>query len=340
VRAALCIALSSVLTGCAPDGQSGGPPANAPGAPAITTRSPEIIDLMPAFFRFWDQAADEEIARQVELLKQILIEPHRPFYGELVSVPDDDGLAQYLETLAPAIPEPRQLSREFPPQFERAWRELAERHPQFDPGIPVYIAPSLFTSNGQVRYLEGRYVVMFGLDVSAYLRHNPDWLSAVDDPLLNARHELFHAYHYQVNSEVAEAARTSFTPGERTAPLYFDLWSEGLACFATHRMAPEASLGAILSSDVLAREGPPILSRVARELRLRLDSTDEEEVRDYFFMNSQREDIPRRVAYYIGYEVAAQFAKDHSVEELVRLAGSDLRAGIERALHALEETSR
>jgi len=309
-------------------------PALALAACATRAPAPRVVDLMPDFWRFWELAEGREPARRVALLKEIVIDPHRPFYGEVVSVPDDERLAAYLERIAPAIPELREMSRDFPPLFARAWDQFRRTYPNLDPQLPIYFAPSLFTSNGQVRYLGGRPIVMFGLDVSAYLKHDPTALPALDDPLLSVPHELFHAYHWQVNSEVAEAARSFFTPGT-TSPLYFDLWSEGLAALASHRLQPSASLGAVLSSEVLAREAPPLGPRLARELRSRLVSTDADEVRDYFFLSSERTDIPRRSAYYIGYRVAAELASSRTLDELALLQGAELLEAIDRTLQGL-----
>ena len=75
--------------------------------------------------------------------------------------------------------------------------------------------------------------------------------------------------------------------------------------------------------------------RIPRELRSRLASTDADEVRDYFFLSSERTDIPKRSAYYIGYHVAAELASSRTLDELVRLQGPGLRDAIDQTLQTL-----
>jgi hypothetical protein len=296
-----------------------------------------VIDVMPEFWKFWDEAQASgggkdtgDPAQRVRRFRELVIAPHQKFYDEVIKVPDDARLATYLDQLAAAAPALRRVSAAFPGQLERAMETFTKAYPDFDRSIPIFLAPSLYTSSGQVRTLEGRWVIFYGLDVIAVI------LGERDDWTVDIHHEMFHAYHYLKNPEIAEAARSFFTPG-KTSPLYYNLWSEGMAVYAARRLNPGAPLAHLLSFESLAREAPPLLPRLAREIRERLDSTDPNDERDYFFLGGKRPGVPPRSAYYVGLRVAETLATRFTQEQLVRLHGKGLRGEIARALETLEE---
>jgi hypothetical protein len=180
-----------------------------------------------------------------------------------------------------------------------------------------------------VRDLDGRTIVFYGLDVVAVVL--PDVTNHVPD----IHHELFHAYHWQRNPAIAAAGRESFSE-TRTTPMYNDLWTEGLALHAVRRMNPDAPLALVLASRELPEKGPPVLARVAGELRQRLDVTNLKEVGDYFFFHTTRADLPSRIAYYVGLRLAEQVGRRLSMDEMIRLEGPALRREIDRGLAELE----
>jgi len=306
------------------------------GGPARTVRpaappapAPHIIDLMPDFWKFWDSAGTAAGPERVARFKEIALGPHLDYYMKLPNIPSDERLAEYLDTLAPAIPALRRIDGEFRDQRPRGFASFLAAYPDLDPELPIYVGPSLFTSSGQSRDLDGRIIVMYGLDVVAVV------LGDVTNHLPDIHHEMFHAYHWQRNPVVAAAGRESFEE-TRTTPMYYDLWSEGLAVLAARRLNPGAPLALLLSSPVLPEQGPPVAARVAGELRERLDSTDLDEIGQYFFFRTKRTDFPPRIAYYVGLQVAEEVGRRMPMEAMVRLEGADLRREVETALRAIE----
>jgi hypothetical protein len=289
---------------------------------------PHVIDVMPSFWAFWSTTDGLAPSDRVRLLRERVIAPHQAFYDQVVGVPDDARLARYLETLAPAIPALRKISASFPCQVADAFASFTRAFPDFDRSTPIYVIPSLFTSSGQVRDFEGRWIVTFGLDVLAVLL--PDF----EDRRPDAFHELFHAWHYQVNPEIAAAAKEAFSR-ERTSPLSHDLWIEGVALHAVRRLAPAAPLHEVLASRALPAEGPPAVPRVAGELLARLDAIELDIVADYFFMSTTRRDFPPRMAYLVGLRMTECLAAEMTLDEMARLHGSDLRRAVARGLTLL-----
>ena len=318
-RRLMAMALAgAILAACA--GTRG---ASAPAA------SPHLIPLMPDFWTFWERAESKPAPERVALLKEVVIAPHRNFYENVVGVPSDERLTEFLDVLAPAIPALKRIDEEFREQMPGAYAKFLAAHPDLDRSLPIYFGPSLFSSSGQVRDLDGRAIVFYGLDVVAVV------LSDVTDHRPDIHHELFHAYHWQRNPAIAAASRESFSK-TRSTPMYYDLWIEGLALYATQKLDPEAPLAVVLSSKDLPEKGPAVLARVAGELRQRLDVTNLDEVGDYFFFRTRRADLPSRIAYYVGLRLAEEVARTRTLDQMLALDGAELRRVVDAGLKTLE----
>lgn len=336
----VAVLLTGVLAGPL-DAAAPAPPVPAPAAPAIGTSAapaspapdapaaPRVVDLMPDFWRFWAAAEGRDLAEQVRLLRDEFIAPHRAFYDKVAGAAADERLAQYLRILTPEMPALRRVADEFPSQLRSGFASFLAAYPDFDPDVPIYIGPTLFSSSGQVRYLDGRPVIVFGLDVFAVM------MADTPDRVPDVHHELFHAYHWQRNAWIAEAGREFHGPGGRV-PLYFNLWSEGLALFAARRMDVGAPLAEVLSSRSLAETGPEVVARVAGELRERRNDTDAAAARDYFYLSTKRADIPPRIAYLVGLRMAEEVGRRLTIDQMVALHGHRLRRAVSRGLKALE----
>jgi hypothetical protein len=310
-------------------GGAGHAPTPSPPAAAAAPAAPIVVDLMPDFWSFWNRAEGVTEPQRVALLKELALAPHQKFYEDVPHIPSDERLTEFLDTLTPAIPALRRIDGEYRAQLPGAYAAFLAAYPDLDPTLPIYVGPSLFTSSGQVRDFDGRTIVMYGLDVVAVV------LSDVGDHVPDIQHELFHAYHWQRNPAIAAAGREAFV-ATRTTPMFYDLWIEGLALAAVHRLDPDAPLALVLSSPTLAGKGPAVMARVAGELRQRLDVTNLDEVGDYFFFHTRRTDIPSRMAYYVGLRLAEEVGGRLSMEEMVALDGDDLRREVDAGLLALE----
>ena len=319
------VAAAALCAGCAVPRDIVPPPRSSA---TVNTGAPHVIPLMPDFWAFWNRAEGKTGPEKVALLKEVALAPHREFYEKITGIPSDERLTQFIDLLGPAIPALKRIEAEFDEQMPRAYADFTRAHPDLDPSLPIYLGPSLFSSSGQCRDLDGRTIVFYGLDVMAVVladttNHRPD-----------IHHELFHAYHWQRNPAIAAATKNSFEK-DRTTPVYNDLWIEGLAEHAARRLNPDAPLELILASKELAAKGPSIVAQVAGELRGRLDGSNLDDFGDYFFFHTRRTDLPSRSAYYVGLRLAEEVAKTRTLDEMIALQGEELRKVVDDGLKTL-----
>jgi uncharacterized protein YjaZ len=138
-------------------------------------------------------------------------------------------------------------------------------------------------------------------------------------------HELFHIYHSQFPDPGAEDT------------LARALWREGLATYVAQALNPSVSERILfgLPEDMPAR-ARQLLPKLAAELRTKLDSKDPKEYAAFFLGNGARKDIPARSGYFVGYQVARELARKHTLAQLAHLHGPELRTAIAEALKRLE----
>jgi uncharacterized protein YjaZ len=141
-------------------------------------------------------------------------------------------------------------------------------------------------------------------------------------------HELFHVFHQEL------CAMPEPKP-EGPNGLWPPLWSEGLAVYVSRALNPKATLRELTLSDELVSGVDAKRPALARELLRLLDDAREEDYRDYFLGAGQRDDVPKRAGYYLGFLVARSLSKQMPFDRLVRLCGEDLRTAIERELQRL-----
>lgn len=312
-------------------GLAGCPAASVDGRPRAPVSDVEIIDLMPAFWSAW------EAKNPVERLRHDLIDAHPRLYSPILAGnPEFDG-AEYLEQLRPLEPAMREVAPLFRAQIEATRALLESRVGPLD-GVTIYIAPSLFSSNGQVRMADGKPVVMFGVDVQAYAEL--ELLPAASRNELRAAvaHELLHARHYAVNPEARDVANALDENG--SVPIYLNLWTEGLATCGSMALDGDAPIERALMSERLPVELPALLPRLAEELSARLDSVDVKDTADYFWLRNKRTDIPPRTAYGVGALVADAVVRKIGFDAALRLSGAQLHEEVASALRTLGSTTK
>jgi membrane dipeptidase len=291
----------------------------------------QVIDLMPRFWAVWDSTAGAPAAERTRAVRAQVIAPNAGFYRQVIGDPDDRRLEKYLTDIAPLAPAIRRSGAQLVQAIGPVWDQLRGLFPDLTPGVRIFVAPSLYTSNGQVRYLDYSLNDMLGPDVQAYVEEEVDSGRPLD-PSWGIRHELVHYHHERVNPEIAAAARTFFQPGAHSA-LYYNLWSEGLATYVTKLLSPNVPLKEVLGPGLDPIEGQRLLPVLAREFLAKMESTSETDLKDLFYLASDRRaDLPARSAYYVGFRVAQALAERYSLTELIRLSGTPLREAIREVL--------
>jgi hypothetical protein len=136
------------------------------------------------------------------------------------------------------------------------------------------------------------------------------------------------------NPLMGEVLMNGFKP-EKLSHLYENLWIEGLAVYVSYVMNPDATNKQILMSDTLVQDATPMIPKLSEELLSKLDSTSLADVQRYFWMQTDSKDIPTRTAYFVGLLVVKHVARRHSLAEMVRLSGPDLRNEVAKALEEM-----
>jgi hypothetical protein len=292
---------------------------------------------MPAFWRVMDATAIDEAAR-VRRFDQEVVAAHPGLYGPVIPLGTNFDVGYYLHReLSPLLATMREVESHLAAQIPESLDRLTKTFGKLGE-MTVYTGPSLFTTNGQVRIVGGKPVVVFGVDVQAYAERELLPGESRYDMRAYVAHELFHAHHYAVNAEMRAVANTLFDE-ELGAPLYVNLWIEGLATCVSMGVDGDGSPARALMSERLARELPGVFITVARELASKLDSRSREDARDYFWLGGERKDIPPRSAYGVGAWVAGDILSREGKAVALRLSGTRLRAEVAASLARLAKSS-
>jgi hypothetical protein len=275
---------------------------------------------------------DDPAASAASLTSQVL-NAHPDLYFGFLELPRDYEPTEYIRNVRPYLASMERIAA-------AAADALAPVAAQLEGvvGVPVeadiYVAPSFFKTNGQVRPVGSGQTVLLGVDVQAYA--NAELMPRQPHTDVHAwiAHELFHAQHYSLNPEIRQAAAALFDP-RNPPPVYMNLWIEGLATCASLEVAPQSSTASALMSDRLAEVERPVLRQVAQELFDKRASTAETDRRDYFWLSTGRSDIPARSAYAVGLLVADHVVRSLGLRRASALRGPELERHVSAALGEL-----
>jgi hypothetical protein len=278
-----------------------------------------VYDLIPDLYKFLRIAPVEKESR-AKLFLQLMIRPHPEIYGRPQIFKTDIGtLEQYLDGLKACLPAIEHLHRRFEEQRASIQAKFLAAFPDFDSSkARVYLMLSLFRFDGKIPHDNPR-MLLLGMDGLAKF-HGADARLPV---ILS--HELFHVYHFQVNPLPRDIDEVE---------LYRLIWQEGLATYVSQMLNPDASLAAVLLDPRLAEEGPKFVPMVAHSLLPQLKAKDDATTVRYLSYKRGGQ-IPARMGYLIGYEIARRTAATHQITELARLRGRPLLNLVRREIENL-----
>jgi hypothetical protein len=278
-----------------------------------------VYDLIPDLLNFLRIAPEEKESR-ARLFAQSVIQPHPEVYDRpQIFKTDNASLEQYLGVLPTYLPAIKQIHDRFQAQYEPIEANFLKEFPDFDCSkARVYLMLSLFRFDGKIPH-DNPHLLLLGLDGLAKFHGADTRLSVI------LSHELFHVYHFQVNPLPRNIDDIA---------LYRLVWQEGLATYVSKELNPDASLADILLDPRLAQEGPRYIPVVARDLVKQLESEDDATAARYlsYWRGGQ---IPARMGYLIGYEIARKVAAIKSVHELALLRGQTLLNLVRREMQNL-----
>lgn len=324
-----------LLAACAPAcGSAPQPPvAAAPQAP----RSYQIIDATGAYLAFLEKMPSVPPEARLSAFKSEVVGAHPELFHADVIGQDptskdahlDERLREYLPSLADRTPGIQRMARELRGTLGEQDATFRRAFPDMKWKGTVYFTASIDAFDGAIREVRqpsgvSEPSLLFGIDKIVKLYGT----EARVGPLFH--HELFHCYHLDVNPSMKST--------EESHGMLEPLWSEGLAVYVASRLNPGATNRELTLSDEMVEAASRQLKPIAAEIRTQLDNTSEATYRDFFLGAGKRTDLPKRVAYYVGYRVAQVLATRHqdSLQELARLRRPELRAEVDEALAALE----
>ena len=281
-------------------------------AAAAPAAGPHIVNIMPAFWAVEAAPAMRMEARDA-LFRELLLNPNQNVYGleEFHRNLSDDGIENYLQKVQPYLPAMHKLDAEVKDEVQPAEVRFLAAFPDFASDVTVVFMPSFMHFDGQTTQLEsGKLAVLFGLDGIARF-HGDD-----ADLAVLFSHELFHAYHNQVNPALF-----------KQEALYAKLWQEGLASYVSAELNPDASEAMVMLDPKLVEADPKLVPDIARLFLAKFDSTSSDDAAE-FFKGGYQGELPARSGYLLGYRVCQELGKKYDLKALARLSGDQLRTQI------------
>jgi hypothetical protein len=285
-------------------------------------------NLMPAFLAFEQQTEDLPPERRAQLFADTFAPKYRDFYSELGRVEDgkgfptstrlrkdalgllDPGHMESLPGFAPLTQAKFEaVARSTGPEFDHAQAAFSDTFPDFKCPAEITLGPSFLHFDGHVYFDKagGRHM-LFGVDALA-VEHNQAEMPAI------FAHELFHTYH-------REALGKAYPKDD--GALWWSMWMEGLATYASQRLNPALSPQQVLGfpPDLVTRmQMPGVIQRAARLLLADLDTSNSA----WFETTHTVSNLPPRTGYYMGYELAASLGRDHSLDWLAHLPPAQVK---------------
>lgn len=258
-------------------------------------------NLMPEFAEFAAATGDLQPAARAAAFVTRFVDKHRDFYSEQLFGSRDKILERATRLFdpqgAPKFPGARPMGledvlatgRSITADYARIESTFRKTFADYRCETPISFGLSLYMFDGnQDAEVPGKGRMRFGVEMIALL-HPTRELPAF------FHHELFHVYQAQ---QVGAAA-----PPSATQPVWWALWSEGIATYVSWQLNPTLSAPEIfwMPRDMATQLQP----RIAEAARLMLPDLDGHEgYGRWFTVGSNPPGLPTRSGYYLGYLMA------------------------------------
>ena len=205
------------------------------------------------------------------------------------------------------------VSRKFGDLFTPARYRFEARFGPVTSRQPIFLIDSMGEMDGGTRELKGQQTLLFGADVIAEIHAGKNL-----GPFFY--HELFHIYREPLVEECAD--------------IRCSLWEEGLANYVASRLSPGAG------DEELGLNAPkPIRPAVEADrskavcaVARRLNSTSDRDYAALFLADWHLSGFPSRMGYYIGYLVAQDVGRTHSLPQMARMSAAEAQPLIDASL--------
>jgi hypothetical protein len=311
-------------------------------SPVVVTRAEttyQVINVGPAFEKFWNLAEGQPFERQLRLWNEIVEKPFQPFYDSMVWQKKEDPhweerknrrLKEMFGKYPALYPRMTANFNSFDRTLSAQIKKFKNTFPEAAFHLPIYAAPTA-TFNGKGGEngdsSDGKTVLAFGIDMMTEFDNDPDVLYS---------HELFHIYH---TDAIGMNEKVFLGEGRLTLPL----WLEGLATYVSQQMNPAAPMASVL----MDKELPNVTDdqvQVLAEMFLKnaeekaFDDKKPEIYKKWFAIDPKYnvgKGLPARCGYLLGLRVAQELAKTHSLTEMGHWKVADIHRNVRAALMVL-----
>ena len=279
---------------------------------------------------FWDSAQSLTKEGQRNLFEQNVASLFPAFYGLERFASDDYGnpnsneIADFVnkrrDRAVTSFPDIREAylkkMNAFDSNIQINLKKFKTSFPDFTLTTPIYLVHSLGEMDGGTRTLSGDYSLIFGVD--GMVRYHD-----FDDETAFFYHELFHVYH-----------EPSFGQCDL---IWCDAWREGLAVYVASQLHPGAS-----ESELLLDFPKGLANSVRGQLLMSLkhlesvnQSNDNKAYKGLFQTDTDATGLPARRCYYLGYLIAQEASKNHTLATLASLSMAESLSVYEKSLSSL-----
>lgn len=294
-------------------------------ASATAAKNQSPSNLMPAFWRAYASAVNENGAARVKALAADFFLPEAGHYnaagfngtgshGRLF----DNRVRDWLMRLDPMVDSVRAVSDTLP----TAWIDHDNRFKAANLisrcELEGCFLPSLFSFTGYSRIWNGRPMLFIAPDgIVDQLGSNPPLSVLID-------YEAFHVFHDDAAPDLTGSL------------LWMRLWREGLATFASGELNPSATPAQVLMSADLAALSRADIAATARKV---IDGFDQAGGYASLFEIGNHGGLPDRVGYALGLNVARIIGARHSLIEMAQMSAAIVRPALVAALSVLAKGS-
>lgn len=304
----------------------------------------KVVNLGPAFEKFWGVAKDKNFNEQLKLWDSLVEKSYQPFYDGMVWQKNENPKweERKIRRLKEFFPKYHSLHDQMKigfEQFDGVLKKQIGRFTQFFPDanfdLPIYAAPTATfngkgSEGGDPGDPLGKTVLAFGIDMITDRNDNPDVLYS---------HELFHIYH---TSAAGVNEKVFMSEGRLTLPL----WLEGLATYVSQQMNPQASLSSILMDKKL----PLVTKQQIRSLahfflteanEKAFDSEKPDVYKKWFVIDPQFNlgpKLPQRCGYLLGLAVSEHLAQKNTLQAMVHWSVAEAHQQVIKALSEIAKT--
>ncbi len=281
----------------------------------------QLVDLTDDFAAFFDRSGDLPLAQRISAMQTQFSTLIPGFYDfkRVASFATAEQYEQLYNQSFTQFPQQRskilQTATHFESMLKPALVNFKAQFPDVAPLGTIYLLHSLGEMDGGTRTINDKTVFVFGADVMSKIY-------PLGQEQTFFHHEIFHMYHRQFFNDCDQ--------------VWCYLWSEGLAVYVSHALNPKADdlqLG-LTMPRAIRPEVDANLKKAICAVTERFNSTETSDYGLLFRGKASPEGLPPRFGYYIGYKLAGEIAKKHSLQSMAHMSIAEVKPALENALRA------